>query len=253
MLDSLGQISDWLVAHKVPLRQLPGALFGARPNKLWEAATASGLVTIYMGEYQQSLAQTHMSWISKRDAAVCNEIVRWLSTPGFCGTSPPRLWFEYLPFRVDVSAKHITQKELKRDRSAAVQKYRKMRAELADSSAVLIGSQRINKLVEMLVADLFGCEPFKAESEVVRVPFYLAYRTQLRPVASCFGGLTNPPGVTGKFMRGMHYLDKMGQWKVFPWIDGKQDSGIVVTEEAGTKGMLLAVFGLSGRASEALG
>lgn len=253
-LKVLGRLCDWLMKHNVPADILPAALFGAEASGLWEAAAAPGMVTIYLGEYRQFIARSHTPWVSRRDASVETGIVRWLSTPGVCGGSQPVLETEYLPFRVDVSAERIKKKALKKDQSAAISMYRKMRADLNRSSAILVGSQRINRLVETLVADLFGCSPFVAESVEVRVPFYLAYQSRMRPVESCFGGLKNPPGKKGKFIKGTHYLNSAGQWACHPWIARKQDSGIVITSyEPGTKGLLLAVFGLSGRASEALG
>lgn len=253
-LKVLGRLCDWLVENKVPAKSLPGALFGAGASDLWRAAAAAGTVTLYLGEYRQFQAQAHISWISRRDASVENGIVRWLSTPGICGSSQPILTTEYLPFRVDLNAKRIKRKDLAQDHSAALRKYHKIRSELNRSSAILVGSQRINHLVEALVADLFGCQPFVADPRRICVPFYLAYQSRLRAVESCFGGLRNPPGAKGKYARGTHYLNSDGRWVCLPWIDGKQDSGIVITSyEPGTKGMLLAVAGLSGRASEALG
>jgi transcriptional regulator with XRE-family HTH domain len=251
-LEVLSKICNWLLKHKV--QGLPGALFGAEATGLWQAAAEVGLVTIYLGEYQQTIKRFNMGWIAQRDAAVVTEIVRCLSTPGFCGDSKTLLDFEYLPFRVDVSAEHVRKKELEQDQAAAIRMYAKMRADLTRSSAVLIGSQRVLRLLETLVADLFGCPPFVKQSRDVRVPFYLAYQSKLRAVESCFGGLRNPPGVKGKFVKGTHYLNTAGEWVCVPWIDGIQDSGIVVTmHQPGATGMLLAVSGLSGRASEALG
>ena len=52
-LEVLGKVCKWLMAHDVPGDELPQALFGARPSELWQAITAPGSVTIYLGEYQQ--------------------------------------------------------------------------------------------------------------------------------------------------------------------------------------------------------
>jgi len=250
-LDTLGQVCDWLIKNKVPAAELPGALFGADASGLWPAVAEHRTVTFYLGEYQQFRGQIQIAWIARRDASVAAEIVRWLSTPGVAGKSPPEFHTKYLPFRVDVSDSRT--KRNKHDHSNAIQMYRQIRTELNGASAVLIGSQRINEVLEAFCADLFGCKPFSA-SHTIRVPFYLAFQSKLRPVESCFGGLDNPPGVHGKSVKGIHYLNRSGQWNCFRWIDDKQDSGIVITlYEPATKGMLLAILGLSGRASEALG
>jgi hypothetical protein len=253
-LKVLGRICDWLLEHRVPARSLPMALFGAQASALWPAAAAAGAVTIYLGEYQQAMAQAHMPWISRRDAAVEAALVRWLSTAGVCGDTQPALGTEYVPFRVDVSAEHIRKKELDKDHAKALQMYAKIRGELSRSCAILVGSQRVNLLVEAFFADLFGCEPFVAESRDVRVPVFLAYKSPLGAIESCFGGPKNPAGARKRFVKGTHYLNAAGEWVCVPSIDGKQDSGIIITSyEPDIKGLTLAVFGLSGRASEALG
>jgi len=254
-LKVLGQLCDWLLKHKVPAKHLPGELFGAEASGLWHAAAELGTVTTYLGEYQQASPQGYIGWISRRDAKVVSGIVECLSTRGvYDKESPLKFATDYVPFRVDLTAERIRRKELEEDHAAALRKYRELRTVMNYSSAILVGSQRVNRLVETFVADTFGCDPFVAESRQIHVPFYLAYQSPLRAVESCFGGLRNPPGEKGKFVKGMHYLNSAGDWVSVPWIEGKQDSGIVITfSEPGTKRMLLAVFGLTGRASEALG
>ncbi len=254
-LKVLGRLCDWLVDHRVPARSLPQALFGSSISDLWEQLAAPGTVRIYLGEYLQSIGNAQIPWISRRDASVESGLFRLLSTPGVCGDSRPSLDTEYLPFRVDETSGRVMNKELlEQDHAAAKRMYRNLRSELKSLSAILVGSQRINRLVETFVSDLFGCTPFVADSRRTRVPFYLSYQSKLRPVESCFGGLANPPGVRGKAIRGTHYLNSQSKWACFQWIEGKQDSGIViVSRERRTKGCILAVFGLSGKASEALG
>jgi hypothetical protein len=248
-LEMLGQVCDWLIKNKVPVAELPAALFGVGPGSLWEAVVEPGTVITCLGEYQQFHGNTQIAWIARRDAAAAAKIVQLLSMPRVAGKLPPSFDTKYIPFLV--SDERIG-KELKQDHSAAIKMYRQMQTELNRASAVLIGSQRINELVEIFAADLFGCKPFVA-SRGVRVPFYLAFQSKLRPVESCFGGLINPPGRNGKFVKGTHYLTSEGKWSCIPWIEGKQDSGIVITRSEAGKGLLLAISGLSGRASEALG
>jgi hypothetical protein len=116
----------------------------------------------------------------------------------------------------------------------------------------MIGSQRVNYLVEYLVADLFSCEPFIPPIKVPIVPFYLCYRRFDRPVQSCFGSQTNPPGKSGEINQGTYYLDENFEWQFLKWQRGKNDAGIVIIiHEA--ENIEMALFGFSGRATNAIG
>jgi hypothetical protein len=112
----------------------------------------------------------------------------------------------------------------------------------------------VNYLVENLVADLFGCEPFQPTRGRVRVPFYLAFRSRDRSVLSCFGGLQNPPGRRGAPEPGIYYLGADGKWVLCPYESRREDAGVVITVyDPGTKGIEMVVFGFSGWATEAMG
>lgn len=251
-LDVLADICDWLQRKGAPAASLPGALFGAGVTKLWGAVTAPGTVTLYLGEYQQSRGGAASSWISRRDAAVGTEFVRYLSIPENCGDERPTLVTLYVPFRADPGAQRVRRKEFADDRLRARATLAQMRAGLAGSSAILIGSQRSNFLVECLVADLFGSEPFDPAGKRL-IPFHMTFPRRVLNVCSCFGGLNNPTG-RGAARPGTYYLDGRGAWQCCPWIDGVEDSGVVITcYDPGTKSLQLAVMGLTGRATEALG
>ncbi len=260
-LEVLGSVCDWLVCNSVPPETLPQGLFGTGASGLRDKVAEAGAVTIYLGEYRQSLGNACIPWISRRDASVASNLIRWLSTPGIRGSQKLSFDNRYLPFEVDEGSsprtkdKSSIKKSLKRDYKIAQERYAQSSDELKKSSRVFIGSQRINRLVEMLVADLFGCTPFVNERKRICVPFYLAYQNPLRPVESCFGGLTKPPGDEGKFVPGIHYLAPDGKWACVPWIDKRQECGLVIvsTHRRIKKGCTLAILGLSGSGTEALG
>jgi hypothetical protein len=259
-LEVLGKVCDWLVHNDVPAETLPQALFGTGASGLRDKVAEAGAVTIYIGEYRQSVGNASIPWVSRRDASVAANLIRWLSTPGIRGLQELSFDMRYLPFEVDESSpprskdKPSIKKGLKRDYKIAQERYAQSTEELKHSSRVFVGSQRINRLVEMLVADLFGCTPFVTERRRTCVPFYLAYQNPLRPVESCFGGLTKPPGDEGRFIPGIHYLTPEKKWACVPWIENRQECGIVIVSTVRRiKGCTLAVMGLSGSGTEALG
>ena len=129
-----------------------------------------------------------------------------------------------------------------------------MRSKRLYSTAVLIGSQRVNHLAELLVADLFGCVPFHALKRKGQVPFYTIYRDWDRPVPSCFGGRETLPGSRKHVPPGIYYLDENDNWVDCSWKDNEQDAGIVITHyEPGTQALEMAIFGFSGRGTACLG
>jgi hypothetical protein len=262
----LADLCDWLRTHGVPADELPHGLFGVRPSALWEAVAGPGRVTLYLGEYQQADSDgQQMLWISRRDAHVAAEIVQKLSLPPDGGGSRrgPTVRTEYVPFRTDVlggggAAARTGRglKEFERDRTQSRKAFARMRSDAdAPRTSVLIGSQRVNYLLEHHVASLFGCEPFTpADGTEPRVPFYLSYREKDRAVPSCFGGATNPPGYKGSFEPGVLYLDAKGNWQRCPWAPGEEDAGILIlSRDPGTQALEMALFGFSGRGTEALG
>lgn len=254
-LDILGDLCDWLQGHGVPAEDLPQTLLGSRPADLWEAVAGLQSVRVYLGEYHQMAKDgPTMLWISRRDSIVASELVQILSTPAESGEHRPTVLLHYVPFRFGWLGAHVTKKQFGKDIVRTREMFTEMRSRGGHSTSILVGSQRVNYLVEHLVADLFGCEPFHPVENSPKVPFYLSYRDRDRAVPSCFGGLRNPPGRRGRRAPGTYYLDDKGKWICCPWISKKEDAGIIITAyDPGTKGVEMAVFGFSGRGTEAIG
>jgi len=254
-LDVLGKICGWLVDHDVRAA-LPQALFGSRPARLWQAVTATGHVAVYLGESHRvaGVVPARRS-ISRRDAAVETNIIQHLTAVGAMGAEKtrPELRTQYVPFRFSSRESIESRKRFKEDIERAKKVFDQMKAKDPPESAILIGSQRVNYLVEYFVADLFGCRPFQRARDVT-TPFYVTYRSFDRPVPSCFGGLKNPPGRGGRVLKGLYYLTEQGRWEVWEWKEAVQDAGVVITVfEPETKVMRMAAFGFSGRGTSAVG
>ncbi len=260
-LEMLGDISDWLQKKGVPAEDLPQALLDKRPAELWKAAATPGKVTFYLGEYRETRRGAPlMRWVSLRDAAVQARIISHLSTPGEVGGSCPLLATEYVPFRFTMQ--HDRRKGQKtegrgrrfeEDAESARRVFRAMRTRKPRGTSILIGSQRVNFLLEVFVANLFGCRAFPERGRS-SVPFYLVYREGDRAVDSCFGGRKAPPGYKGKPVPGTYYLEKNRKWVCCPWEADKQDAGIVIVlHDPGSGALEIAAFGFSGRATEMVG
>lgn len=252
----LGRLCNWLVEKGVPADELPGALLGAGRAPLWTAITRqNGTVTIYLGEYQLTRdGEVLWRWISRRDSSVAALLVQRLSAGTKGGLLPPPLGFEYIPFRYSPMDHIVDQRVLAEDIRRTQAVFERAQQGARAGTTIIIGSQRVNYLLEFFVADLFGCRPFVAPSGKPSVPFFNVYRPSDQNTPSCFGGPENPFRARDKGRPGLHYLNDRGHWETCPWLRDQQDAGIVISLKDHRRGSLvLAVFGFSGWATEAIG
>ena len=252
----LGRLCNWLTKNGVPPDELPGALFGAGRAPLWNAITRQGGdVTIYLGEYQpMTEGEIVWRWISRRDSVVASRIVQRLSTGSEGGTRPPPLNFQYLPFRYSPADPIVDPRLLEEDINRTRGAFEQIRQNVHPNTAIIVGSQRVNYLLEFFVANLFGCRPFVLPEGEPCVPFFSVYRESDQNTPSCFGGRRNPFHRKDCEQPGLHYLNEKSHWVTCPWVREAQDAGIVITlRDKRRKATALAVFGFSGRATEAIG
>jgi hypothetical protein len=237
----------------VPADQLPQALFCAQASDLLEAIASHRGVKIYVAEYQRrGRDATAMTWIASRDAIVASELIRVLSSRA--APSKLQVGMEFVPFHVPPVGADLPEQEFREDVRRAEAAFRQMRAREGETVAVLVGSQRVNYMVELMVASLFRAKPFQPATGKRRVPFHLAYHGDDRLVPSCFGSRSNPPGVTGPFQTGLWYQERPGKWVRCPFERDKKDAGIVITvHEPGCNALEMAIFGFSSAATEAMG
>ena len=253
-LQLLGEICDWIVAKNPAAREaLPGGLIGLA--ELLPSIKSSDRVRIYQGEYHEA-APNHReyTWVAPDDAEVVSRIAGAISR----GRGGPEINLEFVPFQaLTKSRSEQTQRtrraEDEEDFLARSEKtFDDMRAE-SSRCAILIGSQRVNLLVERFVADCFGCEPFEQDPKKL-VPFYLRYRAGDLGGKSCFGGTKHPQGYRGEDVPGIYYLNADRQWIGLPWERGEASAGVVIARrEAARASLEIALFGYSGRATLELG
>lgn len=254
-LQTLAGLCAWLQRHNVPGDILPQALFGARPSEFWKAVAAPGIVTFYLGEYRQTQPPAPARrWISLRDAAVMAKIIEVLSTSTNISTNQLSLQTRYVPFHFSAEKPEVEMQVFLKDARGAVAVFDKMKSQTLRGTSILVGSQRVNLLVEVMVADLFGCKAFQMPKTRPRVPFYQVYRKGDRPVPSCFGGAGKLPGRGGPAEPGLYYRDENDRWVACPWKENQRDAGIILTiYDPGTQILEIAVFGFSGRGTAAMG
>ncbi len=259
-LDVLGKLCEWLINNGVPREILPEKLLGSQPEGLWNAASSLDGVIFFYGEYLQIDTPNRVrQWVSLHDADAANGIIRHLSTLPNEGGSARNFRTEYVPFSTGSNIAEIADSQFRDDTRKAKRIFESFsKEELRRSCRILIGSQRVNTLLELFVSDLFSCTPF-VTPEKPAVPFYQVYRADDRKVPSCFGGQEGPPGCPPGAKPGILYWESdktrtSGKWVSLPWAKDKEDAGIVITVwDPGTGALDLAFFGFSARATSELG
>lgn len=256
-LEVLEKICGWLIERGVPADILPGALFGVKPSGLWRAIGQSKNILICLGEYhlkgRMITAPKISPSISRHDSVVSAKIIHFLYSEAELRDTRPSVKMLYVPFYFTPEVVRASGDGFAEDKERARRIFNNMRKNRKNElSVIMIGSQRVNYLVEYIVADLFNCEPFVPANENPKVPVYLCYRNFDHLVPSCFGGQANPLDKSGEIRHGTYYVDENFEWQFFEWQEGKNDSGIVIIiREADNVEM--AAFGFSGRATNAIG
>jgi hypothetical protein len=256
-LSVVRELCVWLSRHGVPMDSLPGSLFGLAHTELWPALAERGRVDLYLGEYLHVPgASPAVSSVSRRDAAVAADFVHQFSVPRE-GVKTPEIQFRYTRLQFPLQSRDVHAQPLADDIAAAGEAFRAMKNRRLSASSILIGSQRVNYLLEHYVANLFGCTPFQTPADGPRVPFFFVYRPGDHQTPSCFGGPRNPFYRRQTDTPGLHYLSSLrggGHWRVRPWDQDRSDGGLVITvQNHATRAIELAVAGFSGRTTEALG
>jgi DNA-binding Xre family transcriptional regulator len=248
----LSDICTWLLDRGVPLRELPGSLFGRVRGKLWQEFAEKGKCSFFIGEYHEPREPGVVwKWLSRNDTIAAGLFAQQLSMPQEENLPSPGLFFEYIPFHYPLQSYDVRMEPLALDIQNSAKIYNKMLLD-KNTSSILIGSQRVNYLLEHFIAGLFKCTPFSSYSQL-RVPWFTVYRHSDHLVPSCFGGTVRPGGGPDCSEPGLHYVNEKGKWVAFPWHMHRQDGAVVVVVRDHDKDTIsMAIFGFGGVATEAI-
>jgi transcriptional regulator with XRE-family HTH domain len=254
-LNVLDKICGYLIDNGVPSEILPGAVLGFKPATIWKSISQLNRVAIYIGMYvhikkNNQPGPAHMT-VARHDATAVAKVNLLLTSKAELGDQRPSVKTWYVPFQFHPATKQVDGDWFETDKRYARGIFEDMLKRGSHESSIILGSQRVNYLVEYLVAELFGCIPFQSINKKPKVPFYLCYRDFDRPVPSCFGGMENPLGVKGPKKSGIWYLDNKGKWQLDEWEMDRSGAGIIITIRQ-MDSMVMALFGLSGRSTYAI-
>ncbi len=249
---TLSSVCSWLVDRGIPNNVLPAALFGRERGKLWQEFASKEKCSFYIGEYHETREpEVLWKWLSRSDTTAFSLFVQQLSMPQEENLPTPGLFFEYIPFHHPLQSYDIRQDPLAGDIQKSGKIFQKMISD-KNTSSILIGSQRVNYLLEYFVANLFNYTPFTTSAQP-RVPWFTVYRENDHMVPSCFGGRIRPGGDKQSSEPGLHYINEKGKWVSFPWHLHEQDGGVVTIVRDHEKDTItMAIFGFGGVTTEAI-
>lgn len=261
-LEALSRLCDYLVEHGYATADsLPGALFAVKPEHFWELLARRRKLEICLGVRRPDNDDApETPWVVASDAVLLGEVLNGVTTLG--GTDKlarsqqhsrelpthPELLRQTLVWSPG-PGNEATAEAIERARSV----HRDFTSTSGDKALICLGSVKSNPVVEMILADTFGAEPFKSQDDIAsakdrRCPFFLRYRDR-DPHPPCASAGTRLSKSDDAKEPGIYYENADGTWT----FAGGQDTALVFyiyRESLGRLEMILS--GFSGRATRLL-
>lgn len=272
-LHALSRICDYLIeTGRVAADQLPGALFAVEPEHFWEMLARRKVLDLVVGVRRTGKDFTYDgASIVASDAVLMGALLNGVTTLG--GTSshrsterpPPGMTDGELELNHRPHPERLCQKMAwspgQSDDEHVMARAREVYLEYVDSrddkALVCVGSTKSNPVVELILAETFGANPFESQDDVAapkrrQCPIFMRYRDNDPHPASCWGGVTLSRGKDVS-LPGIYYELKDGSWDMVPWTPQGADAAFVFYVYRESQGRLdMALGGFSGRATRLL-
>jgi hypothetical protein len=271
-LHALSRICDYLIeTGRVSADQLPGALFAVEPEHFWELLARRKRLELCVGVRRADPDRSYDgAWIVASDSVLMGELLNGVTTLG--GTARHQSENERVAMAMGAPpAGARPHPELLRQQlvwspgesadaqviARANEVYRAFVGSAEDKALICLGSMKSNPVVELIMAEAFGCTPFAPQPDVTspklrNCPFYIRYRNNDPHPPSCWGG-TELASNKAASVPGIYYEQKDGSWSVCPWTAEGQDAAFVFYIHRESQGQLeMALGGFSGRATRLL-
>lgn len=251
-LKALGAVCDYLVHwHQVDRALLPGLLFALEPGEFWSMIGGRRFVEICFGVRRDKNAT---ELIAANDSYLHGVILHELL--GFGRDERLRRKPQFVEQRL-VSAFGPGIEQTVAERQARMV-YENFNKHGGDRAPLCVGSIKSNVVVDILMANAFGTQPFVSQDNVSEpakrsCPVYFRFRDDDPHPPSCYGGMRLSRKKTSRPLEpGIHYETASGEWVACPW-NATQDAAIVFYTFRPALGVLEMVMGgFSGRATRCL-
>lgn len=266
-LQALSRLCDYLIEHGVVTAdQLPGVLFAVEPENFWELLARRRRLELCMGVRRANPNEwAEGAWIVASDSLLLGSLLNGVST---LGGAAQHIRGESATQERKISVphpEHIQQSlvwspgqdtpEEVHDRAEVV--FSRFDKSPHDKALLCLGSTKSNPVVELVLAESFGCQPFKPQDDLDSpdqrsCPIYFRYRDEDPKPQSCAGGVSLAKGHETK-EPGIYYEAEGGKWEHVAWREADQDAALVFYIHRESQGRLeMALGGFSGRATRLL-
>lgn len=261
-LKALSRLCDYLIEHgHATPDQLPGALFAIESESFWELLARRRRLELCLGVRRNVEAGNYeVPYVPASDAVLLGELLNGVTTLG--GTAKLQQNFPGASAAHPESMKQVLvwspgqadEEEVKR---RAHEVYDHFDVKSGDKALVCIGSNKSNSLVDIVVGNAFGCEPFVSQDGIQSAaqrscPFFFRYRDDDPHPPSCMAGLSLD-AAGKKLTPGIYLMQPDGKWVLGGGEGPLRDTALVFyiyRESQGRLEMVLA--GFSGRATRFL-
>lgn len=265
-IKALSRLCDYLVEHGYAVAdELPGALFAVAPENFWDLLARRKRLEMCLGVRRDEHQDwPEGAWVVASDSVLLGALLNGVSTLG--GTAKQR--HDTTGAESQAPKPHPEQMqqslvwspgqgESKIVARRAREVYTQFSEWRGDKALVCLGSVKSNPVVEMMLASVFGCEPFETQDSVAdssqrSCPVFLCYRDYDPHHPSCAAGKCLSGG-NGSNEPGIYYEKKDGTWACCPWKEPSTDAALVFYIHRESQGCLeMTLGGFSGRATRLL-
>lgn len=267
-LQALSRLCDYLIEYgHVSADQLPGALFAVEPEHFWELLARRRRLEICLGvRTVEEEAWPEGAWVVASDSVLMGEILNGVSTLGGTAKHPRQDSAQHPPSRILIPhPEHLRQSLVwspgQLNPTDVIGRAREVYASFcgpgSDKALICLGSTKSNPVVELILADAFGCAPFESADSSPQArdrgcPIFLRYRADDPHPPSCSGGLQLSQADPSP-LPGIYYETRDLKWQYCGWDQPEQDTALVFYIHRESQGRLEMVLGgFSGRATRLL-
>lgn len=279
-LDALSKLCDYLIEKGfATAEELPGRLFAVEPEHFWELLARRRRLELCLGVRRGEPGDTlDDAWVVASDSVLLGELLNGVTSLGGTSrfkrsatpsTSNPNVSQSLTPSTTEITddphPEQLHQSLVFSPGQSSFADYVELARRVydgfcsaaGDKALICLGSNKSNPVVELLLAEAFGANPFESQDSLPTAskrncPIFIRYRSHDPQTPSCCGG--NDLSKTEKApIPGIYYEKADGSWDVCPWEANKQDAAMVFYIHRESQGRLeMMLGGYSGRATRLL-
>jgi hypothetical protein len=266
-LDALSKLCDYLIEKGfATAEELPGRLFAVEPEHFWELLARRRRLELCLGVRRGEGDSLDDAWVVASDSVLLGELLNGVTSLG--GTSRykrEKLTSDDGTVSDDPHPEQLHQSLVFSPGQSSFADYVELArgvyngfcSAAGDKALICLGSNKSNPVVELLLAEAFGANPFESQDGLAAAnkrncPVFFRYRSHDPQTPSCCGGVELSKSEKST-VPGIYYETSSGAWDVAAWDANTQDAAAVFYIHRESQGRLeMMLGGYSGRATRLL-